>query len=277
MDDEINQRTLAAVAFVVVLATACSPGGGMPSSTTEERLGGGSTILLKPTGGLGHTSTGTIGCPSTAQYKCVSDGTSLSASDGDKTYVYSTAAGARQGTSYAGAPAGRLTEVTTHVVAAAESGASGTMTIALYSGGRLLATSAAHALDSAYADYPDTFNVSVASADSLEAWVTFSNAMLKYTEIWLAVALAVSSDAGSDAATHEVRLDWTASTTPSVTYDAYRSTGCTGTYSLRASGITGTSWTDTMVTSGETYCYVTTAVSSSGQSIDSNLAKAVVP
>jgi hypothetical protein len=268
---------LAAVGFLAVLAAACSHGGGTLSSTTEEGLGGGSTILLKPTGGLGHTDTETIGCPSGAQYTCVSDGTSLGASDGDKTYVYSTAADARHGTSYSGARAGRVTGVTTHVVAASETGTSGTVTVALYSGGKLLATGAAHSLGTSYADYADTFGVSVTSADSLETWVTFSSAKLKYTEIWLAVAIAASSEAGSDAATHEVRLDWTASTTPSVTYDTYRSTGCTGSYSLQASGIPGTSWTDNGVTSGQTYCYVTTAVDSSGQSVDSNSAKAVVP
>jgi hypothetical protein len=76
---------------------------------------------------------------------------------------------------------------------------------------------------------------------------------------------------------HSVLLQWTASATAGVTYDAYRSPGCTGTYAMEATGITTTTWTDTAVTSGQKYCYVTTAVNPVGQSMDSNTAQAVIP
>jgi hypothetical protein len=77
--------------------------------------------------------------------------------------------------------------------------------------------------------------------------------------------------------TDSVLLRWTASVTPGVTYDAYRSPGCTGMYTRQASGITSTTWTDNAVTGGQTYCYVTTAVNGSGESVDSNSAQAMVP
>ena len=77
--------------------------------------------------------------------------------------------------------------------------------------------------------------------------------------------------------THSVVLQWVASVTPGVTYDAYRSDGCSGSYMKQTSGITTTTWTDTVVTSGKTYCYVTTAVNASGESMDSNSAMATIP
>jgi hypothetical protein len=89
-----------------------------------------------------------------------------------------------------------------------------------------------------------------------------------------------ASDGGSgDGASrvHSVTLAWTASVTPGVTYDAYRSQGCTGTYTLLASGLTLTTWRDPAVTSGQTYCYVTTALNANGESLHSNSAQVVVP
>jgi hypothetical protein len=85
-------------------------------------------------------------------------------------------------------------------------------------------------------------------------------------------------DAGAlDAATHSVVLAWDASGTPGVTYDAYRSDGCTGAYARQATGISLTTWTDTAVVSGRTYCYVTTAVNTNGESQYSNSAQATIP
>ena len=92
-----------------------------------------------------------------------------------------------------------------------------------------------------------------------------------------AVETYTATFAVSSSSAHSVALRWTASTTPNVTYDAYRSQGCTGNYVMQASGLTATTWEDSAVTSGDTYCYVTTAVSSSGQSVDSNAVQAVIP
>jgi hypothetical protein len=83
-----------------------------------------------------------------------------------------------------------------------------------------------------------------------------------------------SADSGSGQ--HSVTLTWNASVTLGVTYDAYRSQGCTGTYTRQASGVRLTTWRDTAVTSGQTYCYVMTAVNSDGESQYSNSIQARV-
>jgi hypothetical protein len=191
---EIASLTFSLLAFS--LALGCSANAGS-IGTSSESLATSSTALLKPTGGLGHTGTNTVGCPVDDQWTCVSDGTSLSANDPDR-YIYSTEAGGRQGQSYSHAPTGSVSQVTTNVVAAAESGASGTVTVKLYSDGKLLATGAAHPLTDAYAVYSDSFDVSVASANLLQTWVTLSSADLKFSEVWLAATLTTNVDAGSD-------------------------------------------------------------------------------
>lgn len=91
--------------------------------------------------------------------------------------------------------------------------------------------------------------------------------------------------AGGDAATstldgattHAVVLTWTASTTPDVTYDLLRGTVSGGPYTPIEKGITTPSATDSSVTSGATYYYVTRAEDSAGQSVDSNEVKATIP
>jgi hypothetical protein len=79
---------------------------------------------------------------------------------------------------------------------------------------------------------------------------------------------------------YHVTLSWTASTSSISGYNVYRGTTSGGPYttSLNSSPITGTSFTDTTVQSGQTYYYVTTAVNSSGASSGySNQTTAVVP
>jgi hypothetical protein len=246
-------------------------------SDTGESLS--TQVLLKPTGGLGHSSTNTVGCPFDDEWECVSQGTSFSADDPNK-YVYSTAAGGRHGTSYSGAPAGAVTQVTTQVVAAAESGASGTVMVTLYNAGKVLGTGEAHPLTTSYAQYSDTFDVSAVSANTLQTWVTFSSVDLKYSEIWIDVNLGSNADAGAgDAAGTQksVTLSWTASATPGVTYDLFRGTISGGPYSQIQSGITSTSATDTTVVAGNTYYYVAESQDSHGQSVNSNQVQAVIP
>lgn len=74
-------------------------------------------------------------------------------------------------------------------------------------------------------------------------------------------------------------LSWTASTTPVAGYDIYRSTTQGGPYVLLNSAlISGVSYTDTTVQTGQTYFYVTTAVDSSGmQSVYSDQVQAAIP
>lgn len=83
---------------------------------------------------------------------------------------------------------------------------------------------------------------------------------------------------GTGTISHSVSLNWVASTTPSVTYNVYRTT-TSGVYSPTplASAGTATSYTDTSVQSGQTYYYVVTAVSGSTESTHSNETPAVIP
>jgi fibronectin type 3 domain-containing protein len=79
---------------------------------------------------------------------------------------------------------------------------------------------------------------------------------------------------------HSVALTWVASTSSNITgYNVYRATVSGGPYTeLNASLLTATSYTDATAQAGETYYYVTTAVTSqSVQSGDSNQATAIVP
>jgi len=79
---------------------------------------------------------------------------------------------------------------------------------------------------------------------------------------------------------HSVSLTWTASSSPSISgYNVYRSTTSGGSYSqINSSLVTTTSYTDTNVSAGQTYYYVTTAVNTSNeQSGYSNQAQATVP
>ncbi len=79
---------------------------------------------------------------------------------------------------------------------------------------------------------------------------------------------------------HSVTVKWTASVSSGVAgYNVYRGTQAGGPYTkLTATKVTGTSYTDSSVTSGTTYYYVVTAVNSSGmESANSSSATAVVP
>ncbi|MGO9124478.1 MAG: beta strand repeat-containing protein [Terriglobales bacterium] len=79
---------------------------------------------------------------------------------------------------------------------------------------------------------------------------------------------------------HSVLLTWTASTSPNIDgYNIYRSGSPGGPYSKLNSALnSGTTYTDSTVTNGSTYYYVTTAVDSDSQeSAYSNQATAVIP
>ena len=78
-------------------------------------------------------------------------------------------------------------------------------------------------------------------------------------------------------ASQSVGLSWTASITPSVAgYNVYRGTTSGGPYSkLNTSLVAATNYSDTAVTAGQTYYYVTTSVDSSNdESVPSNEAQA---
>jgi fibronectin type 3 domain-containing protein len=85
------------------------------------------------------------------------------------------------------------------------------------------------------------------------------------------------SGSGATSTLHSVALSWTPSSTIFAGFDIYRGTTSGGPYTMINSSLTP-SFTDTTVTSGQTYYYVVTEIDTSGnQSIYSNQASAVIP
>ncbi len=84
---------------------------------------------------------------------------------------------------------------------------------------------------------------------------------------------------GVQPATHSVSLTWNASTSTVSGYNVYRSTTSgTGYSRINGSLLTTLNYTDSTLTSGTTYYYVTTAVDANGnESADSNEAQAIIP
>jgi hypothetical protein len=94
--------------------------------------------------------------------------------------------------------------------------------------------------------------------------------------------------ASAFAQSHNVTLTWTDTVNPTgTTYNAWRQTGTcpttaptttTGFTQLNSSAISLKSYSDTTVTGGTTYCYIITALGTTGsQSAPSNDAQAIVP
>jgi len=77
---------------------------------------------------------------------------------------------------------------------------------------------------------------------------------------------------------HSVKLTWTASATPGVSYNIYRVTEPTGKEEkLNGDPITELTFTDPHPVNGERYTYYATAVACGAESARSNPAKAVIP
>jgi hypothetical protein len=88
------------------------------------------------------------------------------------------------------------------------------------------------------------------------------------------------SGTGVSTTPHTVALAWTASTSTVSGYNVYRGTTTSGPYStkLNSSLVGSVQFTDTTVTSGQTYYYVVTAVDSNNvESTYSNQATAIIP
>ncbi len=79
--------------------------------------------------------------------------------------------------------------------------------------------------------------------------------------LWVLFAAVVFAQS----ATPSVALGWTASTTSGVTYNVYRNGVL-----LNTAPVSGTSFTDTTVTYGNTYVYTVRAVLSGNESASSN-------
>jgi hypothetical protein len=105
-----------------------------------------------------------------------------------------------------------------------------------------------------------------------------NNAQVNGIELVTSSGADAGLDATGDGPTmHSVLLQWTASTTPGVTYDLLRGTVSGGPYTQIQSGVGGTSATDTTVMAGATYYYVARSQNSSGESVNSNEVKEVLP
>jgi hypothetical protein len=100
-------------------------------------------------------------------------------------------------------------------------------------------------------------------------------------------SITIASNAAGSPATiglsgtgaHWVALSWTASATSGVTYNVFRGTssGAESTTPLNTTAISGTTYSDANVTSGQTYYYTVEAVNSAGSSAPSNEASAAIP
>jgi fibronectin type 3 domain-containing protein len=94
--------------------------------------------------------------------------------------------------------------------------------------------------------------------------------------------IALASTGAPAQSRHTVGLTWTASAdaaaNPSLAYNVYRSAACSGAFvKLNASPDAATTYLDTAVFSGNTYCYQVTAVLSSAESAPSNVVSASIP
>lgn len=95
--------------------------------------------------------------------------------------------------------------------------------------------------------------------------------------LWLGCVLGLWAIA--QAASVTLTWDYTQSATPAVAFTFYRQPGCTGPFTpVQTLPVTSTTWTDTQLQAGQTYCWYATAVSAAGQeSMPSNVAHTVTP
>jgi fibronectin type 3 domain-containing protein len=94
------------------------------------------------------------------------------------------------------------------------------------------------------------------------------------------ISVSGTGQAAAPPTSHSVALSWTPSVTTGVNgYNIYRATtsGGYGTIPLNPSPVSGSTYTDTTVVSGQTYFYVAAAVDAGVESTDSNEVQAVIP
>jgi fibronectin type 3 domain-containing protein len=100
--------------------------------------------------------------------------------------------------------------------------------------------------------------------------------------IAIALALGMALNATPAFSQRTVEIAWQASPSaagnPSLTYNVYRASTCAGQFSkVNASAVAATTYLDTTVAAGATYCYQVTAVLNGLESVPSNQAVAAVP
>jgi len=169
-------------------------------------------------------------------------------------------------------------------------GTSGSTSASLSASGASVTVTAASSSSAQFGLSGLSLPVTIPAGQSIPFSVTFTpqatgtvNASLSFTSNASPSSTTVAlSGTGAPVPVHSVSLSWQASSSSNVVgYNIYRAlfaSSC-GTYSKINSTVnTTTSYTDSSVTDGTTYCYATTAVnSSSEESAYSNIATAQIP
>jgi len=135
-----------------------------------------------------------------------------------------------------------------------------------------------------------SFPVAVTTAQPVTFTVTFTpgatgaaSASASFTSTASNTPTAAAlTGTGTPAPVHTVSLSWTGSVTSGVTsYNVYRAvygTNSCGSYStIGSTPSSSTSFSDSVVADGTTYCYATTALDASGESGYSNIIQAKIP
>ena len=166
----------------------------------------GAGVDLTPSGDVAATNVVPVVAGSAVKggslWAQVDDGSSFSAADDSATLVRTKLRSktATHTTSYAGAPAGTITDVVVNLRATRTPLARGTVRVRLYDGSTLLGSGPPHALAEAYTNFSDDFgDLAVADASNLRTTVKFTNTSGKgelfYTALWLHAAYQTASDA----------------------------------------------------------------------------------
>lgn len=187
-----------------------------------------------------------------------------------------------------GAPAGQLTLTPTSLnFGNVTNGSSSVLSGTLTASGSSVTVASASSTSSEFSLSGISLPMSVSAGQSVPFSVTFlpqatgtATASLSFLNN-TGGTLATSSLTGSGVAAmqHNVSLSWSPSTSTGIVgYNVYRAAISEGPYTQVSSADTGSSYTDTTVSAGQTYYYVVTAVDSMGtESLYSNQAQAAVP
>ncbi len=163
-------------------------------------------------------------------------------------------------------------------IGSVSTGASGTGSASLSASGADVTVTAATSNNSQFSVSGLSLPVTIAAGKSLPFTVTFSpstagaaNATLTFaSNAQPSTAAETLSGTGVAGPTHTVNLSWNASSSSNISgYNVYRavySTSSCGSFARINSTLnTGTLYTDSSVSDGTSYCYVTTAVNTSSE------------
>jgi len=198
---------------------------------------------------------------------------------------------ALSGTGIASGPAGQLSVSAASLdLGSVVVGTSGSASASLSASGASVTVTAAASNNSQFGVTGLSLPVTIPAGQSVSFTVTFSpqatgaaNATLTFTSNASPSSTTASlTGTGLPAPVHTVSLSWNASASSNVVgYNIYRAvfaSSCGAYTKLNATVNTTTTYTDTSVTDGTTYCYAATAVNaSSEESPYSNIATAQIP